>query len=237
MIITFASSKGGVGKSTSCVALAGAYARAGQRVHIIDLDGNKTAARWLGDDALRPANISISVPDPQLLTEHLQEAARLFTPDLILIDIAGAYEQALTIAIARAHLTIIPASTTEADIFEAARVAPAHPDCLRRLRQNPALSRVGHARGAASDARPGARFQVDRTPQASPDEEPYRRARRLRRDRPFRASPALRRPGKADHRQGHRRAGSAQNRDRHASRKNLRAQPPADEHPNLEAAS
>jgi chromosome partitioning protein len=123
MIITFASSKGGVGKSTSCVALAGAYARAGQRVHIIDLDGNKTATRWLGDDALRPANITISAPDPQLLTEHLQECARHFAPDMILIDIAGAYEQALTIAIARAHLTIIPASTTEADIFEAARVA------------------------------------------------------------------------------------------------------------------
>src|SRR5262245_3381511 len=46
-----------------------------------------------------------------------------FAPDMILIDIASAYEQALTIAIARAHLTIIPASTTEADIFEAARVA------------------------------------------------------------------------------------------------------------------
>jgi chromosome partitioning protein len=123
MIITFASSKGGVGKSTSCVALAGAYAKAGQRVHLIDLDGNKTASRWLGDEALRPANITLSAPDPQLLTEHLQEAARLYAPDMIMIDIAGSYEQALTIAIARAHLTIIPASTTEADIFEAARVA------------------------------------------------------------------------------------------------------------------
>ena len=123
MIITFASSKGGVGKSTSCVALAGAYAKAGQRVHIIDLDGNKTASRWLADDSLAPANVTVSAPDPQLLTEHLQETARLFAPDMILIDIAGAYEQALTIAIARAHLTIIPASTTEADIFEAARVA------------------------------------------------------------------------------------------------------------------
>jgi chromosome partitioning protein len=123
MIITFASSKGGVGKSTSCVALAGAYARAGQRVHLIDLDGNKTSSRWLGDDSLRPASITISAPDPQMVTEHLQEIARLFAPDMILIDIAGAYEQALTVAIARAHLTIIPASTTEADIFEAARVA------------------------------------------------------------------------------------------------------------------
>jgi chromosome partitioning protein len=123
MIITFASSKGGVGKSTSCVALAGAYARAGQRVHLIDLDGNRTISRWLNDEQLRPANLTVSVPDPQILTEHLHETARHYAPDMILIDIAGSYEQALTIAIARAHLTIIPASTTEADIYEAARVA------------------------------------------------------------------------------------------------------------------
>ena len=123
MIITFASSKGGVGKSTSCVALAGAYAKAGARVHIIDLDNNHTVSRWLSDNASRPEAITVSAPDQQLLTEHLQETARHFAPDLVMIDIAGNYERALTVAIARAHLTIIPASTTEADIFEAARVA------------------------------------------------------------------------------------------------------------------
>lgn len=123
MIITFASSKGGVGKSTSCVALAGAYAKAGDRVHIVDLDNNRTVSRWLADDAVRPKNLTVSVPDPQILTEHLQEIARHYAPDITLIDVAGTYERALTIAIARAHLTIIPACTTEADIFEAARVA------------------------------------------------------------------------------------------------------------------
>jgi chromosome partitioning protein len=123
IIITFANSKGGVGKSTSCVALAGAYAKSGARVHIIDLDDNQTVSRWLADDQTRPANITVSKPDPQLLTEHLQECARHYAPDVVLIDIAGRYERALTIAIARAHLTIIPACTTEADIFEAKRVA------------------------------------------------------------------------------------------------------------------
>jgi chromosome partitioning protein len=124
LIITFASSKGGVGKSTSCVALAGAWAKVGQRVHIIDLDNNRTVSRWLSDDKTRPANITVSAPDdPQLLTEILQEAARHYAPDLILIDVAGNYERALTVAVARAHLTLIPASTTEADIYEAARIA------------------------------------------------------------------------------------------------------------------
>ena len=41
----------------------------------------------------------------------------------MLIDIAGNYERVLTVAIARAHLTLVPASTTEADIYEASRIA------------------------------------------------------------------------------------------------------------------
>jgi chromosome partitioning protein len=123
LIIALASSKGGVGKSTTCAALAGAYAKSGARVHIIDLDDNRTVSRWLGDENTRPCNISVSAPAPETLTVHLQEVARTHAPDVILIDIAGSFEQALTVAIARAHLTIIPACTTEADIFEAARVA------------------------------------------------------------------------------------------------------------------
>jgi chromosome partitioning protein len=122
-VITFASSKGGVGKSTACVALAGSYAKAGARVHVMDLDANRTASRWLADDNVRPGNLTVSAPDPQILTEHLQEAARVYAPDMILIDVAGSYERALTVAIARAHLTIIPAAPTEADIYEAARIA------------------------------------------------------------------------------------------------------------------
>jgi chromosome partitioning protein len=122
MIITLASSKGGVGKSTTTAALAGALASAGYRAHIVDLDNNHTVSRWLGDGNGIP-RLSVSVADPQDLTEHLAEVARKHSPDVTLIDIAGTYERALTVAVARAHLTIIPAGPSEADIFEAARVA------------------------------------------------------------------------------------------------------------------
>jgi chromosome partitioning protein len=122
MIITLASSKGGVGKSTTTAALAGAYAHAGHRVHIIDLDSNHTVSRWLGDGRCSP-RLTVSAADPQDVTEHLGEIARDRQPDVTLIDIAGTYERALTVAIARAHLTVIPAGPSEADIFEAARVA------------------------------------------------------------------------------------------------------------------
>lgn len=122
MIITLASSKGGVGKSTTTAALAGAYATAGYNAHVIDLDSNHTVSRWLGDASATP-RLSVSVADPQDLTEHLSAITQQHQPDVTLIDIAGTYERALTVAVARAHLTLIPAAPSEADIFEAARVS------------------------------------------------------------------------------------------------------------------
>jgi hypothetical protein len=64
--------------------------------HIVDLDNNRTVSRWLSDEAVRPKNLTVSVPDPLILTEHLQEAARHFAPDVTFIDVAGTYERALT---------------------------------------------------------------------------------------------------------------------------------------------
>ncbi len=123
MIITCASSKGGVGKSTTVACLAGAFAHLGELVHIVDLDSNRTVSRWFQDDKTRPRGISVSAPDPQKLTEHLQEIIRKSAPDLILIDVAGSYERALTVAAARAHMTIIPTTLSEADVYEAEKTA------------------------------------------------------------------------------------------------------------------
>jgi chromosome partitioning protein len=123
LIITCASSKGGVGKSTSCACLAGALAHLGETVHIADLDSNQTVSRWFQDDKTRPRAITVSTPDPQNLTGHLQEIGSKIAPDFILIDVAGSYERALTVAAARAHLTIIPATLTEADVYEAEKTA------------------------------------------------------------------------------------------------------------------
>lgn len=123
MIITLASSKGGVGKSTMAGCLAGAWAADGQSVHIVDLDSNRTVSRWFSNPPAQLKHISVSAPDPLSLTDHLAELANTTGPDVVVIDVAGTYERALTVAVARAHVTLIPASPAEADIFEASRVA------------------------------------------------------------------------------------------------------------------
>ena len=136
-IITCASSKGGVGKSTTCVCLAGAFAKAGDAVHIIDLDSNGTVSRWLGDDSLRPRAITVSSPAPADLNQHLKKLSAPNGPDMVFIDVAGAYEKTLAYAIANAHLTLIPASLSEADLFEAHKVARFAMDLARKIGRAP----------------------------------------------------------------------------------------------------
>src|SRR6516164_4728787 len=46
MIVSFASSKGGVGKSTACAAIGARLAQRGEEVVILDLDQNRTVDRW-----------------------------------------------------------------------------------------------------------------------------------------------------------------------------------------------
>ena len=62
MILTFASSKGGVGKSTTCACLAGAFAKAGENVHIIDLDNRLRLEADL--EAVRPTRRRRADPSP-----------------------------------------------------------------------------------------------------------------------------------------------------------------------------
>ncbi len=136
-IITCASSKGGVGKSTTAACLAGAFAYQGETVHIIDLDSNKTLSRWFGDHATRPRGITVATPAPAELTDHIRKVSAKNAPDIILIDIAGAYETAMTVAVARATLTIIPATLAEADVFEASKVAHLIQNVFARFKARP----------------------------------------------------------------------------------------------------
>lgn len=117
MILTFASSKGGVGKSTACAAIGARLTKRGESVLIIDLDQNMTLERW-GRKA-KIAGMEVRSVGPDDFTTVFRVAAQSGLADHILIDLAGNREAIALKAIARSDLVIIPAQASEPDLREA----------------------------------------------------------------------------------------------------------------------
>ncbi len=123
MILVFASSKGGVGKSTICAALGAALALRGERTLILDLDQNRTVERWSRKAPID--HLDVEAVPAAAFTNRLRElgAGGSDSFEHVLIDLAGAREVTLFKAIARADLVIIPAQASEPDIREALVIA------------------------------------------------------------------------------------------------------------------
>ncbi len=121
MILVFASSKGGVGKSTTCAAVGAALALSGARVLILDLDQNRTVHRWSRKTAIPGLVVEAVTFAEFAATLKARAGAGAF--DHVLIDLAGAREVTLFKAIARADLVVIPAQASEPDIREALVIA------------------------------------------------------------------------------------------------------------------
>ena len=117
MIISFASSKGGVGKSTTCAAIGARLAQRGEQVLIIDLDQNRTLERW-GRKAKIPG-LTVKAIERDNFTTVFRETTASDEVDHILIDLAGAREATVLKAIARSDLVVIPAQASEPDLREA----------------------------------------------------------------------------------------------------------------------
>lgn len=117
MIITFASSKGGVGKSTACAAVGGRLALQGDSVFILDLDQNRTVERW-GRKA-RIDGLTVRAIERDDFSGVFREISSGGETDHILIDLAGAREATALKAFARSDLVVIPAQASEPDLREA----------------------------------------------------------------------------------------------------------------------
>ena len=117
MIIAFASSKGGVGKSTTCAAIGARLAQRGEDVLILDLDQNRTVERWGRKANLK--GLTVRAVDRDTFTTVFREALAAQSADHILIDLAGAREATVLKAIARSDLVVIPAQASEPDLREA----------------------------------------------------------------------------------------------------------------------
>lgn len=117
MIITFASSKGGVGKSTTCAAVAATLAREGEAVLVIDLDQNRTLERW--SRKLPTTGLNVRAVEPATFGAFFSESEKSGAYDHICIDLPGTREVTLFKALARSDLVVIPAQASEPDLREA----------------------------------------------------------------------------------------------------------------------
>lgn len=114
-IITTASSKGGVGKTTLTHALAEFLSRRGHTVHCLDVDPNKNLSGWLATTKLVP----YTIVDPGDLVAVANGKAAEY--DFVLIDVPGANSTATVNAIDVSSLVLLPCLHDLKDVVEARR--------------------------------------------------------------------------------------------------------------------
>ena len=131
-VIALASSKGGCGKSTTALALAGAFAADGYRVHIIDADRSGRLARW-AEAGNKPAAITASRADDKTIAREI-DAARA-AAEIVLIDVEGSANMSVALAIGYADAVLVPANPSAPDVEDALSTVGLIRDTARMARR------------------------------------------------------------------------------------------------------
>lgn len=117
-VLTVASTKGGAGKTTIVMALAGTLASQGLAVAVIDADPNRAYASWARDAYEGTPVVVHAEADEARLAEAIDELVT--RTDLVLVDTAGFGNRAALLAIAAADAVLIPCTPSRGDIEQAA---------------------------------------------------------------------------------------------------------------------
>jgi chromosome partitioning protein len=117
-VISFASPKGGVGKSTSALLLASGLATAGASVTVIDGDPNRTIHRW-AEAAGDPGFASIELPSDDAIIDEIEAAAERSA--FVIVDLEGSANLAMSRACSRTDLVVIPLQASPVDARQASR--------------------------------------------------------------------------------------------------------------------
>ena len=145
-VISFASSKGGAGKTTSAIVLATELAE-GTDVIVIDADPAARLMRWSGIRALpRRLTVIASAGERAIQDEIAQAAARAA---FVIIDLEGAASRLTSFAIAESDLVVVPTGDEQQDADEAVETL-AQIAMEGRARRRPIPSAVLFARTNAA---------------------------------------------------------------------------------------
>ena len=118
-VIVFASSKGGVGKTTSALTLACVLAHHGAPTTLIDADPNAPLALW----ATRfpngvPEGLTVKTAFRTDVADTIDSALDPF----VIVDLEGSRNEEVSVAIGRADLVLIPMKGNQLDADEAVNV-------------------------------------------------------------------------------------------------------------------
>ena len=118
-VIVFASSKGGVGKTTSALTLACVLTRHGAPTTLIDADPNAPLALWAKrfPDAI-PQGLTVKAAFRTDVADVIDSAS---TP-YVIVDLEGSRNEEVSVAIGRADLVLIPMKGNQLDADEAVNV-------------------------------------------------------------------------------------------------------------------
>lgn len=122
-VIVFASSKGGAGKTTACITLAGELARQGKEkginISLIDADPNQHSAKWALKEGC-PNNIMlIENSNEETILDDIDDAEE--KGGFVLVDLEGTASMTVAHAISRADLVIALCQGSQDDADEAAK--------------------------------------------------------------------------------------------------------------------
>lgn len=122
-VLTLANSKGGPGKTTSCVILACELAREAAKQNIkialIDVDPNQHTASWAKLPG-RPENIIVyaNITEDTVI-ETIEEAKK--TASFVIVDLEGISSNAQIFAVSQSDLVLIPCQPSQNDAKEAVK--------------------------------------------------------------------------------------------------------------------
>jgi chromosome partitioning protein len=132
VVITAANSKGGCGKTTTIIILASEYAAQGHQVHIIDADPHKRSLKWAQYGA-PPPSITVEEATAANMRRVIEKAA--LRADVVLIDVEGTANAALTLAVAYSNIVIIPARLSPPDVEDGLATAQLVQDMAHAARR------------------------------------------------------------------------------------------------------
>lgn len=118
-VIVFASSKGGVGKTTSALALASVLTHHGAATTLIDADPNAPLALWATRFATGvPSLMTIKAAFRNEVADVIDSAVDPY----VIVDLEGSRNDEVSVAIGRADLVLIPMKGNQLDADEAVNV-------------------------------------------------------------------------------------------------------------------